>query len=295
MDWRKIAKALLFPPLAVVLILAPVAGGALVYAMLFLEESNWLRIASYALSFYALSVLCVRVPDIVRLCGKIKNQNRYIKIWSGDVHLRMKITLTGAVLWNGAYAALQLGLGIYHHSVWFCSLAGYYLSMAVMRAFLARHTVHFAPGEKMKAEFRRYRACGWIFLLMNLALSGMMLYMIRGERVVRHSEITAIALATYTFASFATAIRNVVLYRKFHSPVYSASKAISLASACVSVMTLENTMLLTFQDGSMTMRTRKLFMTLTGGAIALFIVLMAIYMIVKANRGIKSLEESNER
>lgn len=295
MDWKKLGKMLLFPHITIVLILTPVSAVALIYAMLFLEEGDLLRIAAYVLSFYALTILCARIPYIIRLCKRFKKQNKYINIWSNDTHLRMKITLAGTVIWNGGYATLQLGLGIYHHSAWFYSLAGYYCSMAIMRLFLAQHTFHFEPGENMKKELNRYRTCGWIFLLMNLALSGMMLYMIRGDRVVQHNEITTITMATYTFTSFAIAITNVIKYRKFNSPVYSASKAISLASACVSVMTLENTMLSTFHDESMTIQTQKLFMALTGGAIALFIVLMAVYMIAKANRGMKSLEDNNER
>ena len=66
------------------------------------------------------------------------------------------------------------------------------------------------------------------------------------NRTFHHHEITTIALAAYTFTSLTFAIINTVKYRKYHSPVYSASKAISLASACVSLLTLESTMLTTF-------------------------------------------------
>lgn len=289
MNWKKCGKAVLFPPVLLMLFLTPAAAGLLIYAMLFWAESNPFRIAAYLFSFYTLLVLCVRIPGAVKWYKCFKDNNKYLNIWSADVRLRMKVTLAGTVFWNCGYAVMQLGLGIYHHSPWFYSLAGYYLSLAIMRFFLARHTFQFEPREKMKEELRKYRICGWLFLLVNLALSGMMFYMIRGERVVQYNEITTIAMATYTFASFAIAITNVIRYRKFSSPVYSATKAISLAAACVSVITLEDTMLTTFQKESMTVQTQKLFLTLTGAAIALFIVVMAVYMIIKANREMKSL------
>lgn len=294
MKWKKYGKALLFPPFFVMLICVLLAAGTLTYAMLYLEETNPLRIAAYVLSFYALIVLCLRFPDFVKWSKNFKKNNKYLQLWAGDVRLRMKITLAGSFLWNCGYAVLQLGLGIYHHAAWFYAFAGYYLSMAAMRLFLAYHTFHFQPRENMKKELKKYRLCGRLFLLMNLALSAMMLFMIRGERDVKHNEITTIAMATYTFATFAMAITNVVRYRKYNSPVYSATKAISLASASVSVMTLEDTMLSTFQDGRITMQTRKLFLTLTGAAIAALIVVMAVYMIVKSNREIKYLEETDE-
>lgn len=145
----------------------------------------------------------------------------------------------------------------------------------------------------MRQEFTHYRTCGWIFLLMNLALSGMMLLMIHENRMVRHHEITTISMAAYTFTSLTMAIVNVVRYRKYNSPVFSASKAISLAAACVSMLTLESTMLTTFSGVDMTAQDQTLFLAISGGAVSAFIVAMAIYMIVKAGNQIKLLEKAN--
>ena len=36
MDWRKIGKALLFPPIAIMIVLLPVAAVLLVYSMFFI-------------------------------------------------------------------------------------------------------------------------------------------------------------------------------------------------------------------------------------------------------------------
>ena len=90
------------------------------------------------------------------------------------------------------------------------------------------------------------------------------------------------------------AIVNVVKYRKYKSPVYSASKAISLAAACVSMLTLESTMLTTFGDGTMDMTTRRIMLGATGGVISVFIIVMAIYMIVQSNKKINQLKTAEE-
>lgn len=293
MDWKKIGKALLFPHIAILILLLPPALGLMIYGMVVLGSEHPLSIASYVLAFYTLTIWCVRVPSIIRYWKNFRAENKYAKRWLSDVQLRMKVTLTGNVLWNGAYAALQLGLGIYHKSAWFYSLAAYYFSLAIMRFFLMQHTVRHKPGEKMRQELGHYRACGWIFLLLNLALSGMMLYMIKEDPTTKHHEITSIAMAAYTFTSLTMAIVNVVRYRKYHSPVFSASKAISLAAACVSMLTLESTMLTTFSDQTMTIQSQTLFLGISGGGVSAFIVAMAIYMIVKANGQIKSLEITN--
>lgn len=290
MKWKTIGKALLFPHIAVAVLLLPVATVGLCYGLLCLEETDPLRIGSYVLAFYTLTVWCARVPSLVRGGRKFKNENKYARIWLNDTHLRMNVTLTANMLWNGAYALLQLGLGIYHKSPWYLTLAGYYLSLALMRFFLASHTARYEPRQEIRRELLRYRACGWIFLLMNVALSAMMFYRIAENRGVRHNEIITIATAAYTFTSLTTAIINVVKYRRYQSPVYSASKAISLASACVSMLTLEATMLATFGGEGMTARTQTLFLALSGGAVSVLIVAMSLYMIQNANRKIKRLE-----
>ena len=101
-------------------------------------------------------------------------------------------------------------------------------------------------------------------------------------------------MAAYTFGSLTLAVVNVVKYRKYNSPVYSASKAISLASACVSMLTLESTMLTTFNDGSMDLTTRRIMLGASGGVISIFIIAMAIYMIVRGSKKIKLLSTEKE-
>lgn len=292
MTWKKIGKSLLFPHMAVLLLLLPTATALLVYALLFWGETEPLRIASYVLAFYTLTIWCARIPAIYHFCRTFKQENKYINIWLEDYRLRTNVTLVGNVLWNVAYAALQLGLGIYHGAAWFYSLAAYYCSLAVMRFFLVHHTLRHKPGEALYKELRRYRACGWTFLVLNLSLSGMMLYMIRQNRMVRHHEITTIAMAAYTFTTLTLAIVNVVRYRKYKSPVMSASKAISLAAACVSMLTLENTMLTTFGGEEMTPQIQRLFLALSGGCISVFIIVMAGYMILQSSRKIKNFGEN---
>ncbi len=291
MDLKKVLRCLLLPHVSILILLLPVGTVFLVYSLLSLEETDPVRIASYVLAFYMLIVWCIRVPNIVRYVKNFKAENRYLQRWSQEPGLRVNITLICNVLWNCAYAAMQLGLGVYHRSSWFYSLAAYYASMAVMRIFLVQHTMRHEPGENLRKELIRYRICGWIFLFMNLALSGMMIYMIHQGRVVHHHEITTIAMAAYTFTTLTVAIINVVRYRKYNSPAMSASKAVSLASACVSMLTLENTMLATFSKTEMSPWVRSAFLSLSGGTVSIFIVVMAIYMIIKSNKRLRTMEK----
>ena len=294
MDWKKIGKALLFPHIAIMIILIPIATVFLVYSMVFLGTESVAAIISYVLAAYTLTIWCFKIPYLIKFFITFKDENKYARIWQDDTRLRVNVSLYGTLIWNTAYALLQLGMGFWHRTFWFYSLAGYYVVLAVMRFFLVRHTSRHEAGERMREELIKYRACGIIFLLMNLALTLMIFFMVYWNRTFNHHEITTIAMATFTFTSLTMAIINVVKYRKYNSPVYSASKAISLASACVSMLTLESTMLTTFGDGTMSLTGRRILLGISGGVISVFIIAMAIYMIVNGTKKIKLLRAVKE-
>lgn len=292
MNWKKLGKNLLFPHIAIMIILIPIAAAFLVYSMVFLGTESIVSILSYILAAYTLTVWCFKLPYLIRFFMTFQKENKYARIWRDDTRLRINVSLYVALIWNIAYAVFQLCLGFWHHTFWFYSLAGYYAALAVMRFFLVRHTRRYKPGERMRAELLKYRACGWVFLLMNLTLSVMVFFMVYWNRTFHHHEITTIAMAAYTFISLTMAIINVFKYRKYNSPVYSASKAISLAAACVSMLTLESTMLTTFGDASTDALTRKIFLGMTGAVVSVFVILMAISMIMQSNQKLKELRKN---
>lgn len=285
---KKIGKSLLFPHIVIMIILLPIAIALLVYSMMFLSSETPIAIASYALSAYTLVIWCVRIPQLITAIKTLKKENKYIKTWVGDVRLRMNVSLYGSFIWNVAYAVSQLCLGLYHSSFWYYSMAAYYIFLAAMRFHLSRHTRKYETGEKLREEFVRYRNCGIVFLVMNLALSLLIFFMVYWNRTFIHHEITTIAMATYTFTTFILAIINLVKYRKYNSPVYSASKIISLVAACVSMLTLTSTMLTTFGEADGILF-RKTMLGALGSVISLFTITIAIYMIIRANRSLKQL------
>ena len=290
MDWKKLGKTLLFPHIAIMIVLVPISTVLLVASMVFVGTESAIAYISYVLSAYTLTVWCVKIPYLIKFFKAFKDENKYARKWQDDTRLRVNVSLYGSFFWNIAYAIFQLWLGFYHHTFWFYSLGAYYICLAVMRFFLLLHTRKYAPGEKMRDELIKYRACGAVFLLMNLALALIIFFMLYWNRTFEHHMITAIAMAAYTFTAFTVAIVNVVKYRKYSSPVFSASKAISLAAALVSMLTLGSTMLTTFRDGTMTEMGEKLMLGSIGVGVSILIVATAIYMIVTGTRKIKQLD-----
>jgi len=287
MDWKKIGKAMLFPHPAVAGTLFPAALLMMMICLLTRGAEAPPTIAAYALSFYGLVLVCVRIPGMTRWIQHFRQENKYYLLYRNDVQLRINLSLYGTFAFNAVYALFQFCLGLWHRSAWFYAMAGYYVLLALMRLSLVRHTHHHAAGEDSAAEWRKYRYCGWLLLVMNLALAVFTVYFVYRIRVFLHHEITTIAMAAYTFTALTIAIVNVIRYQKYGSPAYSAAKAISLVSATVSMLTLENALLTTFGQGDGE-PFRKIILSLSGAAVILVVQGTALYMITHASKRIKN-------
>ncbi len=287
---KKILKNILFPHIVLAWLFIPVAIILLVYAMVYSKETSAVAIVSYILSAYTLTIWCLKIPRIINFFKCLRRENQYAKRWSEDVSLRVNISLYKSLFLNVAYAIFQLCLGIYHASFWYCSMSIYYIFLALMRFFLVRHTRKHKPGEKPKKEFEKYRLCGIMFLLVNMALTVMIFFMVYFNRTFIHHEITTIAMAAYTFTAFIMAIINLVKYHKYNSPIYVATKTISLTAACVSMLTLTATMLTTFGDETSDGMFRQIMLGTLGGIVSIYIIIMAVYMIVYSSKEIKKLK-----
>ncbi|MBE6583844.1 MAG: hypothetical protein E7649_02505 [Ruminococcaceae bacterium] len=290
--FKKILKAIAYPYLPIVFLLCPVAVALLVYAFVFVPDNDAVNYISYVISAYTLMIVCFRIPNMIKWIKKFIENNKYASKLKGDAHLKIKLSLGGTLAYNALYSVFQLALGIYNNSAWFYSLAAYYFLLAFMKACLLNHTMKFAPGEKQFREVLIYRMCGIGLVLMNLAFVVIIAYVTAYSKTTVNGEIMTIMLAAFTFTTMTVAIVNIVKYRKYHSPVFSASKAISFVSALVSMLTLEDAMLATFGqaegDGF-----RQLMGGLSGAAVVAVVLALAISMIVRSTKQIKTFDNKN--
>ena len=286
---KRILKNIIFPNTIFVLILFPLAIGILLYSMIKFGSESIYSIISYALSFYALTVLCIKIPSIIKVIRKFKSENKYYLKYKEDINLRINISLYASLVLNISYSVFQLCLGLYHNSFWFYSMAVYYILLSLVRFYLVNYTKQYKPGDKVLLEYKKYNFCGWIMLLMNTAVTVIIFFIIHFDRTFYHHQITTIALAAYTFLTFSLSIYNFIKYRKYNSPVYSAAKTINLICACVSMMTLTTTMLTTFGSDDV-LEFKKLLLGIVGGLVSVFILATSIQIIVYTRKKIKEIK-----
>ena len=61
MDWKKLGKALLFPHIAIMILLVPIATALLVGSMVLLGTESPIAYVSYVLAAYTLTIWCMKI------------------------------------------------------------------------------------------------------------------------------------------------------------------------------------------------------------------------------------------
>lgn len=171
-----------------------------------------------------------------------------------DYEFRTFLTTLPVFLINVAYTIYNGVLGIVSRSAWFITMAVYYSLLGIMR-FRAVNTQKKISLMKDPEAIRRKEAAvlktnGILLLFLNLALSGVVLLTIATGTAKRYSEIIVISIAAYTFYKIVMAVMNMVKVRKMRSPLLLAVRNIGAADALASLLTLQTTMLASFQSDS---------------------------------------------
>lgn len=291
MDWKKLGNKLLFPPLWLLLILIVCSTASLIYVFNNGYDTSPVSAVSYVLSAYTLTaVCCVCAKKLPQTVKNIKNKltdNKHTKKYFTDPAEKTKFSLNVSLLLNILYVLFNAFSAICYRTNWFAIFAVYYFILAVMR-FLLLHLIGKNTQKKNRLhELRRVRICAYILTTLNLALSGAVLMMVYHHRGFNYQGMLIYIMAAYTFYSTGSAIASVIKNRNYSNPVLSATKTIKLASALVSMLSLETAMFAQF-GSEMPIKDQQILIMATGGAVSLIIVAMAIYMITRTTREIKN-------
>jgi hypothetical protein len=293
MDWKKIGKKLLFPPIWLMVILVILSAVALTFVFVKGMEQSIPAYIVYVLAFYTLSVVtvfCVMV--LPKQYSTIKQKiydnpfgNRYMT----DRAFRTGFSLSVSFMISMLYVGINLWSWHTLKSYWFMVLAVYYVIMAVMRFLLVRYVRIQKIGTNMLGEWKRSRICAYILLLINLSLSGAVLMILYQHRGYDYPGVMIYVMALYTFYALSMSIVDIVKYRKMGSPVMSTAKIVSLSAALVSLLNLETAMFAQF-GADMSPEHQRIFIILTGAGVSITVVTLSVILIVNANKEIRRIK-----
>lgn len=216
----------------------------------------------------------------LELLNKIKNSGLF----------RVKLFLCLSIAFDFGYSIFLFAIGKANNSLWFLTTSSYYALLSAVRIFLFIRLISATDARsKIKTTF----FCGFFLAVINLAVSVMIFVLIYGENeVVMKGEITVIALAAYTFASLGIAIVGSIKRLKADSGIYFSVKLINLVSASVSMVTLTNTMLATWGEDNI--RLRSIVLPILSCFVSIFIIVCAFFMIRKSVFALRNLKNEKE-
>ena len=252
------------------------------------SETSPVTYLAYLFSAYSLLIVCISTGKMAKGgAWQRLHRNPYIHRYLTDLPFQTHVSLYLSLGINLLFAGIKLFLGVYYRSVWFGTLAVYYGMMAMIRFVLLRHVSRAGIGQDIRAEFKYYRLCGVILLLMNSALAGVVVLVVRKDQGFYYAGYLIYVVALYAFYNTITAVRDVVRYRKYQSPVLSAAKAVKLAAALVSMLALETAMLMQFDNGQNAPRFKQIMTAATGGGVCAIVFAMAVFMIVQSTKRLR--------
>ena len=290
MDWKKLGRKLLFPPLWFMALLTAASAALLVTVFVKGWEEAPIAYAVYVLAFYTLTVVCIFCSAVLpKQYQQIKQKlygnpltNRYLT----DRVFRTKVSLYLSLAVSLLYVGINIWSWYWSRSWWFIVLSFYYSIMAFMRFLLVRYARLNTLGSSVLQEWKRSRVCACILLLVNLTLSGAVLMMLYQNRGYDYPGMLIYVMAMYTFYATTHAIVDIIKYRKLGSPVMTTAKIVSLCAALVSMLNLETAMFAQF-GAEMTPENQRIMIAATGAGISIVVVTLSALLIARATKEIK--------
>lgn len=286
--WKGVLKKLLFPGKDWVALAVLLGGVSLALTFLVFGDSSPFAYVSYLLSAYALTILVATViplfSSLPKLAHRVPLAHRYLT----DRYFKARSGLILSFFINLCYGGFKLVYAALYTSFWDGALAFYYILLCTVRLYLIRRLPTDEEGRDMARELRYCRATGIFLFGLDLALSVIATQIVRDGYGSDYPGMLIYVAAMYAFYSLAIAIANTVRYRRLHSPVLSAVKAVNLTTALVSIFNLETAMIAQF--GAEQVYFRLIMTACTAFAVCAVVLGTAAFMVISSTQKLRRLD-----
>ena len=291
-DWKAIGKKILFPHTFIIFLLFNLTVAGLIFIFVNHLEENLLAIMFYMVAFYTLVVVCVRIPGIVKNVKSGLYANKYTNMYLTDKDLRMRLSMYRGLLINFCFATFKIIMGFIYNSSWLFAMAGYNVILSLMRFIVVIRSQKkgLSEIEERRRGLQSYQVCGWLVMILNIAVSVIMFMVIVQKQTIEYHMIVTIGLAAFTFYCFIMAVINMVKYRERTNPVYATIKRIDMVKAIVSIFTLQVAMLTSFSGQGAAINI-SLMNTLTGIAVTIAINTIGAMMLAGVKKDFEEIKE----
>lgn len=194
------------------------------------------------------------------------------------------------------FAAIFLSLAVWAiASWWFISLSAYYLVLCISKLMLLRVSRRLDKLENQslreQKEWKAYRICGILFLVMTLVLFGVVVLIVTEGNQFTYDGTLIFVMAMYDFYCLTASIVYMIRTRKQHTPVIVAIKTIGFATALVSMLSLQTAMFASFGADS-DAAFKGLMNLISGFDVCVLLFSIGLIMIIQSTNKIKRFKDT---
>lgn len=177
------------------------------------------------------------------------------------------------------FAAYNGALGIINNSIWNGSICIYYLLLLIIREIILNFKIRNKDNNTEKPIFI---VTSLLVLVLNLVLIIPISLMIMNRREVLNNEIIpAIIMTAYTTYKITIATINYQKTRKCNELLIKELRTINFIDAFVSLLTLQNTLILLNGEMSNEMM---ILSAISSGVVVFFMIVISIFLLIKGIR-----------
>lgn len=301
---KMILDRFLHPSKWVICTVPAASFAALIFVFVSNREESIVAYPIFLLSAYSLVILLTALPTLAGRFTQLKlclwKRSRLIRKVSStafgaqylnDQLFRSRISIYQGMAANFLYMLFRFVTAAQYASVWFFSMAVYYMVLFIMRTFLA---FGYRRKEEKGPSYEHwcYHRTAALLLILNIPMGGMIVLMVRTNSGFSYPGYLIYLSALYTFYMMTLSIVNVVKSRKMGSPILSAAKVLNFISAMMSVLGLQTAMIARFSSSGENYR--KMMNAITGGAVFFIVIITVVVMMVQSSKNKKKVELNEE-
>ena len=203
--------------------------------------------------------------------------------WKSDYAFKTVTSALGSLAVTAVFALYNGFLGIWHAPLWHGTICVYYLVLVVLRTIIiAAGKSADRTAEPERAQARVCLASAALLLFLNLCLVVPVSLMVVLQKPVNMTLIPAIAMAAYTTYKIIMASVNLKRGKESSDRLVRLLRTISFIDALVSVLSLQNTLIMVNLkgDGSEMLT----LSAITSAAIMLTVLALSVATLIAAKR-----------
>lgn len=245
-----------------------------------------------ALAVWAIALFCRRSSPRRQLAA-LAQRNALTARMVQDFSFRTVQFTYASFAFNSLFALAKGVAGWVYASWWLISLSAYYLILCISKLLLLRGSRKLERLENQplreQKEWKAYRICGILFLMMTLVLFGVVILIITEGNQFTYEGTFIFVVALYDFYCLTASIVYMIRTRKQHTPVIVAIKTIGFATALVSMLSLQTAMFASFGTDS-DAAFKGLMNLISGACVCVLLFSIGLIMIIQSTNKIKLLK-----